>query len=297
MPRSPRDPRRLATRALRRMARALEPAAPAPRRHPRADRVYDLLHLHRDLPEYESRLAELIDFFGWEVGHKAHACRRWFFDDDPRKERFLERMGLSFWEYSVLHQYALNHRFDPRRRDMWPLYDDVVARLERLGGRARLSVLDFGAGLGQLGLGFALDGWDVVLSEVEPRYLDFARFLYGERGLEPTVHQPAGEAEYYDSGADGRAYGCVIEWGVLEHIPDIAECVAAITRGLVPGGVFVTTTLAREWTPELRAFYERDAADAERARELWGPEIEALVAERFDVMRCAESDARVLVLR
>ena len=75
-------------------------------------------------------------------------------------------MGLSFWEYAVMHQYALFNRFDPERPDMYWLYDEAVERLDQLGGRDSVWVLDFGCGLGQIGLGFALDGYKVVLSDI-----------------------------------------------------------------------------------------------------------------------------------
>jgi 2-polyprenyl-3-methyl-5-hydroxy-6-metoxy-1,4-benzoquinol methylase len=73
-----------------------------------------------------------------------------------------------------VHQYAPFNRFDPERPDMYWLYDEVVERLDRLGPRDSTWVLDFGCGLGQIGPGFALDGYQVVLSDVQPPQLDFA---------------------------------------------------------------------------------------------------------------------------
>ena len=252
--------------------------------------------MYESLSDYDSRLSELIEYFGWETGHKADACRRWFFGDDVKQQRFLEAMGLTFWEYAVMHQYAQFNRFDPERPDMHWVYDEVVERVDRLSGRDSAWVLDFGCGLGQIGLGFALDGYEVVLSDKQPEQLDFARFLCANRGVEPEFHH-AEEAEYFDTGRDGRRFGCVIEWGVLEHIPDVVACVDNITSGLVPGGVFITTTLERDWTEELKEFYIRDAGDAAQAAQLWGDEIEALVAERFEIVRRPGTLATLLVRR
>ena len=84
---------------------------------------------------------------------------------------------------------------------------------------------------------------------------------------------------------------------MLEHIPDLVACVDNITRGRVPGGGFVTTTLQREWTDELKAFYIRDAGDAAQAGQLWGGEIMTLIAERFDVVRRPGTLAALLVRR
>lgn len=297
--------RRALARALRSAARLAEPRAPKtfdpetdlrPEGYPRADAVRKRLHAYDSLSDYDSRLSELIEYFGWETGHKADACRRWFFGDDVKQRRFLEVMGLSYWEYAVMHQYAQFNRFDPERPDMYWLYDEVVERLERLGGRDSVWVLDFGCGLGQIGIGFALDGYRAVLSDKQPEQLDFARFLCENRGAEPEFHH-AGDREYFDTGGDGRPFGCVIEWGVLEHIPDLVACVDNITSGLVPGGVFVTTTLQREWTDELKEFYIRDAGDAAQAEQLWSDEIMTLIAERFDVVRRPGTLAALLVRR
>jgi 2-polyprenyl-3-methyl-5-hydroxy-6-metoxy-1,4-benzoquinol methylase len=297
--------RRAIARAFRAAARRVEPRARGPfdpetdlrpDGYPRAEAIHERLHLYDSLSDYDSRLSELIEYFGWETGHKADACRRWFFGDDPRQQRFLDAMGLSFWEYAVMHQYAQFNRFDPERPDMYWLYDEVVERLDRLGGRDAVWVLDFGCGLGQIGLGFALDGYSVVLSDKQPEQLDFARFLCENRRVAPELHYAA-EGEYFDTGRDGRRFGCVIEWGVLEHIADVVACVDNITSGLVPGGVFVTTTLKRDWTDELKEFYVRDAGDAAQAEQLWSEEVEALLAERFEVVRRPRTLATLLVRR
>ncbi|HEX2126668.1 MAG TPA: class I SAM-dependent methyltransferase [Thermoleophilaceae bacterium] len=297
--------RRAVARALRAASRLAEPRAPKtfdpetdlrPEGYPRADAIRKRLHAYDSLSDYDSRLSELIEYFGWETGHKADACRRWFFGDDVKQQRFLEVMGLSYWEYAVMHQYAQFNRFDPERPDMYWLYDEVVERLDRLDGRDSVWVLDFGCGLGQIGVGFALDGYRVVLSDKQPEQLGFARFLCANHDVEPEFHH-AGDREYFDTGRDGRPFGCVIEWGVLEHIPDLVACVDNITSGLVPGGVFVTTTLQREWTDELKEFYIRDAGDAAQAEQLWSDEIMALIAERFDVVRRPGTLAALLVRR
>src|SRR3954447_7786278 len=180
------------------------------RPRPRAARAFEALHLYRDLPEPESRLSELVEYYGWEVAHRGPACMRWFYRDDPRFHRFLERMDLTYWQFAVLHQYLLFNRFDPGRADMWGVFDEVCERMDTFGGRESLEVVDFGCGLGQFGLGFALDGWRVVLTDVEHELLDFARFLFDNRGLEAEIVQAPAERSYMDTS--GRRLGCVVEW-------------------------------------------------------------------------------------
>jgi SAM-dependent methyltransferase len=265
------------------------------RSRPRADRVFQALHLYRDLPELESRMSELVEYYGWEIAHRGPACVRWFYRDDPRFHRFLERTDLTYWQFAVLHQYLLFNRFDPGRADMWWVYDEVCERMEALGGRDALEVLDFGCGLGQIGLGFALDGWRTVLTDVEPELLSFARFLFANRGLAADVSRAENERSYLDTSR--RRLGCVVEWSVFEHIHDHIAALEAITSGLVSGGVLVSTTFAKQWTPALRDHYARDAGEDEIVRQLFAPEVDAWVRERFEVIDEPNSLAKLLIKR
>jgi 2-polyprenyl-3-methyl-5-hydroxy-6-metoxy-1,4-benzoquinol methylase len=265
--------------------------------HTRAQSVYERLRRHSQVGDEESRLLELIDYYGWETGHKAWACKRWFYRDDEALGRYLESLELSYWEFAVMHQYALINRFDPQRPDLYWVYDEVVRRMSGLDGGTDLAVLDFGCGTGQIGLGFALDGYSVVASEVVPELVAFARYLFESRGLAPEIYQSKHDRDYYDSGGDGRRFGCVVEWSVFEHIYDIIDCAESITRGLVPGGVFVTTTLAKDWTPEMREHYTRDAGDPEISDQLFSKELAEYVAEHFEVVSIPESIAKVLIKR
>jgi SAM-dependent methyltransferase len=292
---SPRRAQVVAARALRAAANRLAPADDAARLHPRAQAVFQRLQRFPEVSDEDSRLLELIDYFGWETGHKAQACKRWFFGDDDAHPRFLENLGITYWEYAVMHQYALFNRFSAQRPDMFWVYDEIVERLERLGGAGQLPVLDFGSGLGQIGLGFALDGYHVVSAEKVPEQVAFARFLFESRGLTPDLYEAQGDRDYYDSRADGRRFGCVIEWSVFEHVYDLVECTDTITRGLVPGGIFVTTTLAKDWTPELKEHYIHDSGDEEISDQLFSKEIEDYVAEHFEVVSNPRSIAKLLI--
>jgi 2-polyprenyl-3-methyl-5-hydroxy-6-metoxy-1,4-benzoquinol methylase len=265
--------------------------------HRRAESVFDRMHLYKDLSDYDSRLSELIEYFGWETAHKADACRRWFFGDDPKHEQFLEKMGISYWEYAVMHQYALFNRFDPGRPDMYWAYDETIRRLESLGGPERLSVLDFGCGLGQVGLGYALDGYRVVSADKVAEELDFCAFMFRNRDLEPNTYQATDDRDYYDTAADGHEYGLVIEWSVFEHIYDLIPAVQKITGGLVQGGMFLTTTLAKDWTPELKEHYIHDAGDEEISDQLFSKETEDFVNDTFQVVDVPSSLAKLLIKR
>ena len=254
------------------------------------------MRAYPDLPEADSRVQELIEYFGWELGHKAPACRAWLWPDDPRRERLLEALGVTNAEFEVLHQYALVNRMDPARPDMYPIFDFVLERLEALGGPQELSVLDFGCGLGQIGLAFTLAGYRVVLNDVADHQLAFARFVHETRGLEPEIWRSPTRSDYYDTGADGKAFGLVVEWSVFEHVFHGVDALEKITGGLVPGGLFVTTTFLKDWTPEALAHWRRDAGKV--ADELFSGEAETWVREHFEELRTPPgSIAKVLVKR
>ncbi len=313
----PRHFRQLTGRALRKAGALLEApptedggeAAPEPEPerafdpavdlrlggYPRAESVFRRMHRYHELTEYDSRLSELIDYFGWDTGSKGHACRRWFFHDDPKFWKYLEKMGLEEPEYSVMHQYTNFHRYDWERHDLFWIYDELLERLEALGGKDELSVLDFGCGLGQAGLAFALDGYRVVSADKTPAVLDFCRFLFANRGLEPEIYQATDDHDYYDTGADGRPFGLVIEWSVFEHIYDQIPALERITGGLVSGGVYLTTTHAKDWTPELREHYIRDSGDEGISEQLFGDELDRWIHDRFEVVTRPRTIAKLLV--
>jgi 2-polyprenyl-3-methyl-5-hydroxy-6-metoxy-1,4-benzoquinol methylase len=263
----------------------------------RAEQAFHRLHLYPELTELESRLSELVEYYGWELGHKAAACRRWFYRDDPKYPRFLAQLGITHMQFTILHSYALVNRLDPARPDLFHVYDEVVTRLEALGGPQAVSVLDFGCGTGQIGLAFRQEGYRVVLNEIEPDLLDFARFIHDNRDLVAEVWQSPDPRSAYDTRADDDPFGLVVEWSAFEHTPGLTSTLDTITSGLVAGGMLVTTSLAREWTPALREHYRRDAGSAEISDELFGQELVDYVEEHFEVVDCPGSLAKILIKR
>jgi len=266
--------------------------------HDRAEDVYlHRLRDHEHLPDRESRLCELIEYFGWEIGHRAAYATPWFYADDPRNDRYVEALGVEPRTFEILHMYALFNRMDPDAHDLFWIYDGLLRRLEELGGRDEVSVLDFGCGLGQSGLSFALAGYRTVMTDRVPEFLDFVRFLARNRDVQPVLHRAETEHTYYDTAADGRPFGVVVEWSAFEHVSDAIPALERITGGLVPGGMFVTTTFKKDWTPELIAHYRRDSLDEDIADEYLNPQVDAWLDERFDVLSPPRTIAKVLVRR
>jgi hypothetical protein len=189
------------------------------RRYSRARAAYERGRVYKSLGHEESRISELIEYFGWDIASRATACRRWFFGDDERLEPFLEKLGISYEQYAVMHQYIAFNRLDPGRPDLFWIYDEVLDRLEALGGPDRITILDFGGGIGDIAAAFAGEGYRTVLSDALPYNRDFARFAFENRGLEVEIHAPSAPDDFFDTAADGRRFGLVIESSSLEHVP------------------------------------------------------------------------------
>ncbi len=283
--------RRLSTRAR---------AQPAPfsKSDDRASEMFARkLRAHPHLTDRESRLCELIEYFGWEIGHRGQFATPWFYRDDERGREYERQLGVDNQQFQILHMYSLFNRMDPERHDFYFLFDGCVERLEALGGPREVGVLDFGTGLGQIGLSFALAGYRAVLSDRVQERLDFVSFLARNRGVSPELHWAETDDSVYDTGADGRKFGLVVEWSTFEHVATTLHALENITRNLVRGGMFVTTTFKKEWTPETIEHYRRDSQDDSIADQYLDPKVEAWLDERFDVLSPARTIAKVLVRR
>jgi SAM-dependent methyltransferase len=313
--------RRAAGRLLRGAARRLDPPPPAPRPpaperrpeptpplptpeelafppvHDRAEAMFRALRDHAHLEDRESRLHELIEYFGWEVGHRARYAAHWFYQDDPREHRYVEALGVGGSAHRILHQYSLFNRMDPERPDFFWVYDGALRRLEELGGPGRVSVLDFGTGLGQIGLSLCAAGYRTVMSDREPDFLAFVRWRTANHRLEPVLHQAPADDTFYDTAADGHDYGLVVEWSTFEHVHEPVAALEKVTGGLLPGGMFVTTTFKKDWTPELVEHYRRDSASDGVGTPYLDPAVDAWLDERFDVLSPPKTLAKVLVRR
>jgi SAM-dependent methyltransferase len=264
--------------------------------HDRAQQMWArTLRAHPDLEDRESRHCELVEYFGWETAHKAPYCVPWFYEDDPRKGRYREQLGLDDLTHGILHMYSLFSRMDPQRHDLYWIFDGLLKRLEELGGPEQVSVFDFGCGVAHSGLAFTAAGYRTVCVDVMSEYLDFQRFMADVRGLEPILVRAESEEDFYDTGSDGHRYGLVIEWSSFEHIRDARKAVEALTAGLVPGGYFVTTTFCKDWTPELLEHYRRDSYEDEIFEEYMSPELDGWLRERYDVLSPPNTLAKVLV--
>ncbi len=113
--------------------------------------------------------------------------------------------------------------------------DSALVQVEALEAARSLrlhSALDFGCGIGSLGLALAVNGLQVTLADVNSTLLDFARFRFERRGL---------PAHFIDLSTGTALHGETFEFiaavDVLEHIPDPLPALEDMASALQPGGI------------------------------------------------------------
>lgn len=98
-------------------------------------------------------------------------------------------------------------------------------------------VLDAGCGSSTKSIHLARRGYSVAAVDVSEKILEHARHAVIECGLQNRVtHQSADlTAMSFSDGAFGR----VLCWGVLMHVPDVEKAIAELARVTRPGGTIV----------------------------------------------------------
>ena len=126
-----------------------------------------------------------------------------------------------------------------------PLHELNPARLDYIEARAGLAgrrVLDVGCGGGLLAEGMARRGARVTGIDLSPGALEVARLHALESGVTVDYRQLAVE-ELPDSDHD--AFDLVTCLEMLEHVPDPAQVIQAISGLVRPGGNVVCSTINR----------------------------------------------------
>lgn len=110
--------------------------------------------------------------------------------------------------------------------------DETIDALLALAGIATPSVLDFGAGTGNLSLKFLARGCRVTAADVSARSLDVLAALARDRGGVATTVLDGEQLPFPDASFD-----VVATYSVLHHIPDYLLSVREMARVVKPGGL------------------------------------------------------------
>lgn len=92
------------------------------------------------------------------------------------------------------------------------------------------TVLDFGAGIGSLGILLAKNGFEVTLAEINPVLADYSRHRFARRGLTASFLDVTSET------LPEAAFDFVSAVDVMEHLPEPGETLRSLAGALRPGG-------------------------------------------------------------
>lgn len=262
--------------------------------HSKAELVFRNLQLFKEISEYDSRLLELVNYFGWEIGHKAHFCRAFYFDEyeKTKYEKAKEKLGVTDMQYRIMHQYAYFNRLSPDRNDVFHIYDYILDKIAKLENNKDLQIVDFGCGLGQIGLAFSLGGYRVLFVDIVSEFINFAKYLCESRNVtnaEFVIENGESNFKFMDN-----QNSLIIEWSAFEHIRDPLGQLMEFNRSLVSGGMILTTSLKKDWNEDLVEHYKKDGGNDIMDR-LNSEEINEFIDRNFEVISFEKSIGKLLI--
>jgi 2-polyprenyl-6-hydroxyphenyl methylase/3-demethylubiquinone-9 3-methyltransferase len=145
---------------------------------------------------------------------------------------------------------ALAHEFWDPRGAFHPLHTLNPVRLEYVAARAKLAqqrVLDVGCGGGLLAESMTLRGATVTGIDLAPAMIEVARLHAHESQLD--IDYQLSSAEAFAQRCD-RPFDVITCMELIEHVPDPAGLLLAISKLLRPGGQLFISTINRN----LRSF-------------------------------------------
>jgi 2-polyprenyl-3-methyl-5-hydroxy-6-metoxy-1,4-benzoquinol methylase len=139
---------------------------------------------------------------------------------------------IDYWEKSTPMSFGPEKwSYEQKRRFRYSL-QDYMHSVFGFGDFAGKSVLEIGCGAGIDSLEFARYGAKVTAVDFTENAVQLTRELAQESGLPVEVARV--DAKRLKFAAN--CFDCVYSYGVLHHIPDVAQALTEIRRVLKPGG-------------------------------------------------------------
>lgn len=181
---------------------------------------------------YQSMVTELAEYLGETSATVASLCaagaeavaQEW-------KVRQL-RKGSPSSEVIEFYRTTKSYLFDLTTfNSEYPHINTLESLVDIAKKRGLTSVLDFGSGIGSVGLFFALNGMDVTLADVSEPLLDYVAWRFKSRGLKVTLVDLNREELPKD------AFEVVTTFDVLEHLARPAETLRTLAASMKIGGL------------------------------------------------------------
>lgn len=182
-------------------------------------------------PDLESSLVgELAEYLGRSESEVADGCRS-AAAELARTWRAAAPQGVG--EVSEFYRRSDGYLYDLTWWHALAEDESALAGVEALEVALDIharDILDFGSGIGSLGLLFTRHGMSVTLAEINAALNDYARRRFDRRGE---------RAEFLDVNSHGlpeAAFDFVSAVDVLEHLPDPVNTLKSLAAALRPGG-------------------------------------------------------------
>jgi 2-polyprenyl-3-methyl-5-hydroxy-6-metoxy-1,4-benzoquinol methylase len=181
---------------------------------------------------YDSMVTELAEYLGETPANVAAECAAGF--ESVAQEWNMRQLSKASLPSEVTEFYRItkSYLFDLTTfNSEYPHIATLEALVEMAKKRGFTNVLDFGSGIGSVGLFFAMNGMDVALADVSEPLLDYVAWRFKIRNL--TVRL----IDLNREDLPRNAFDVVTTFDVLEHLARPADSLRALATSMKPGGV------------------------------------------------------------
>ena len=181
---------------------------------------------------HESMVAELAEYLSEKPGAVAAACAAG--RDSVAQEWNARRLRKESPPSDVVEFYrtTTSYLFDLTTfNSVYPHTATLESLVEMARKQGLTKVLDFGSGIGSVGLFFALNGMEVTLADVSEPLMEYAAWRFKARGLNLRLINLNRE------GLPKDTFDVVTAFDVLEHLPCPADTLRTLAVAMKPGGL------------------------------------------------------------